>query len=55
MPLGVMPLVIGLDFDNTLVRCRERVVELAAKNVGITEYPERHDYNFSDYGQLVWS
>jgi len=42
-------LVVGLDFDNTLVKCRTSVIKVAAKNLGLLTYPKKHDYLFSKF------
>jgi len=41
-------MIIGVDLDQTLIDHNVQVEELAARNLGIKEYPKCHDWGFSN-------
>jgi FMN phosphatase YigB (HAD superfamily) len=48
------PMIIGLDFDNTLVYSRRSAVKVAAKDLGIkVDFSAPRDYNFSGYPEVL--
>jgi len=44
-------MIIGLDLDSTLIHAQEKLDDIAAKQLGITQY-ERKDYHMSGYTEL---
>jgi len=46
-------MIVGLDFDNTLVKSVVSYVKIAAEKTGVKDYPPCHDYWFTDYPEKM--
>ena len=44
-------MIIGIDLDQTLIHHIIQAEDLAAKNLGITDYPECNDWYFSNFSK----